>query len=228
MKPHRAADVVVRYCSTSGSRSRSPSGTLLLAAVPHGNWHTTTFVAGPRQIGIVAPLALDCLTTGAVFRAYVAQFLAPALAPDDVVVLDNLAAHKVDGVKHALAAAGASLLYLPPCSPDLNPIEQLFAKLKARRCQRKIEYSARMPDSNLATIDFSRFFGSDPGGSTANLRYQNFALTMPSYQEFEVAIPPDTQLWWVGRVPGRGVGVGRPGSPWRVGPLLVMRPRRAA
>ena len=68
--------------------------------------------------------------TGAAFRAYVEQFLAPALAPDDVVVLDNLAAHKVAGVREALAAAGASLLYLPPYSPDLNPIEQLFAKLK--------------------------------------------------------------------------------------------------
>jgi transposase len=69
--------------------------------------------------------------TGPAFRAYVEQFLAPALAPDDVVVLDNLAAHKVKGVRQAIAAAGASILYLPPYSPDLNPIEQLFAKLKA-------------------------------------------------------------------------------------------------
>ena len=69
--------------------------------------------------------------TGPAFRAYVEQFLAPALAPGDVVVLDNLAAHKVDGIRQAIAAAGASLLYLPPYSPDLNPIEQLFAKLKA-------------------------------------------------------------------------------------------------
>ena len=69
--------------------------------------------------------------TGPAFRAYVEQFLAPALAPGDVVVLDNLAAHKVEGVRQAIAAAGASVLYLPPYSPDLNPIEQLFAKLKA-------------------------------------------------------------------------------------------------
>jgi transposase len=69
--------------------------------------------------------------TGAAFRAYVEQFLAPALKPGDVVVLDNLAAHKADGVRQAIAAAGASILYLPPYSPDLNPIEQLFAKLKA-------------------------------------------------------------------------------------------------
>jgi transposase len=79
----------------------------------------------------VAPLVLDGPMTGPAFRAYVEQFLAPALAPGDVVVLDNLAAHKVEGVRQAIAAAGASVLYLPPYSPDLNPIEQLFAKLKA-------------------------------------------------------------------------------------------------
>jgi transposase len=110
---------------------RSPSGTRLVAAVPHGHWKTTTFIAGLRQSGLVAPLVLDRPMTGAAFRAYVEQLLAPALAPGDVVVLDNLAAHKVHGVREALAAAGASLLYLPPYSPDLNPIEQLFAKLKA-------------------------------------------------------------------------------------------------
>jgi transposase len=110
---------------------RSPLGRRLVAAVPHGHWRTTTVVAGLRQSGIVAPLVLDGPMTGPAFRAYVEQFLAPALQPDDVVVLDNLAAHKVDGVRQALAAVGASLLYLPPYSPDLNPIEQLFAKLKA-------------------------------------------------------------------------------------------------
>jgi transposase len=110
---------------------RSPLGERLVAAVPHGHWRTTTFIAGLRQTGIVAPLVLDGPMTGLAFRAYVEQCLAPALAPDDVVVLDNLAAHKIDGVRQAIAAAGASVLYLPPYSPDLNPIEQLFAKLKA-------------------------------------------------------------------------------------------------
>ena len=86
--------------------------------------------------------------TGTAFRAYVEQFLAPALAPGDVVVLDNLAAHKVAGVRQAIAAAGASLLYLPPYSPDLNPIEQLFAKLKA--LLRKA--AARTRDALWATI----------------------------------------------------------------------------
>jgi transposase len=119
-----ATDMARRY-------GRSPSGARLVAAVPHGHWRTTTFVAGLRQTGIVAPLVLDGPMTGAAFRAYVEQFLAPALEPGDVVVLDNLAAHKVDGVRQAIAAVGASILYLPPYSPDLNPIEQLFAKLKA-------------------------------------------------------------------------------------------------
>jgi transposase len=110
---------------------RSPWSERLIAAVPQGHWKTTTFIAGLKQSGIVAPLVLDGPMTGPAFRAYVEQFLAPALEPGDVVVLDNLAAHKVDGVRQAIAAAGASILYLPPYSPDLNPIEQLFAKLKA-------------------------------------------------------------------------------------------------
>jgi transposase len=110
---------------------RSPCGERLIGAVPQGHWKTTTVIAGLKQSGIVAPLVLDGPMTGPAFRAYVEQFLAPALEPGDVVVLDNLPAHKVDGVRQAIAAAGASILYLPPYSPDLNPIEQLFAKLKA-------------------------------------------------------------------------------------------------
>ena len=99
--------------------------------MPHGHWRTTTLIAGLRQSGILAPLVLDGPMTGLAFRAYVEQCLAPALAPGDVVVLDNLAAHKIDRVHQAIAAAGAWILYLPPYSPDFNPIEQLFAKLKA-------------------------------------------------------------------------------------------------
>ena len=110
---------------------RCPSDQRLVAAVPHGHWQTTTFIAGLRQSGVIAPLVLDGPMNGPAFKAYVEQFLAPALSPGDVVVLDNLAAHKVDGVRQAIAGAGASILYLPPYSPDLNPIEQLFAKLKA-------------------------------------------------------------------------------------------------
>jgi transposase len=110
---------------------RAPRGERLVAAVPHGHWRTTTFIAGLRQSGIIAPLVLDGPMTGAAFRAYVEQALVPALKPGDVVVMDNLAAHKVAGIEEAIVLAGASLLYLPPYSPDLNPIEQLIAQLKA-------------------------------------------------------------------------------------------------
>ena len=127
---------------------RCPSDQRLVAAVPHGHWRTTTFIAGLRQTGVIAPLVLDGPMTGRAFRAYVEQFLAPVLGPGDVVVLDNLAAHKVDGIRQAIARAGASLLYLPPYSPDLNPIEQLFAKLKA--LLRKA--AARTKDALWATI----------------------------------------------------------------------------
>ena len=108
-----------------------PKGQRLVDATPHGHWLTTTFVGGLRSTGIIAPLVLDGPMTGEAFLAYVEQFLAPALGPGDVVVMDNLPAHKVAGVKAAIEAVGAGILYLPPYSPDLNPIEQMFAKSKA-------------------------------------------------------------------------------------------------
>ena len=111
---------------------RAPRGERLVDATPWGHWKTTTFVAGLRASGIVAPLVLDGPMNGPVFRAYIEQMLAPCLSPGDVVVMDNLPAHKVAGIAEAIRAVGASVLYLPPYSPDLNPIEQLFAKLKAR------------------------------------------------------------------------------------------------
>jgi transposase len=107
-----------------------PRSERLVDTAPQGHWRTTTFVAGLRETGIIAPLVLDGPMTGAVFRTYVEKVLTPTLQPGDVVVLDNLPAHKVKGVREAILAAGASLLYLPPYSPDLNPIELLFAKLK--------------------------------------------------------------------------------------------------
>jgi transposase len=110
---------------------RCPRGRRLVAAVPHGHWKTTTFVAGLRHDRVSAPCVIDGPMTGQLFRAYVEQLLAPELRAGDVVILDNLQAHKVAGVRKAIESAGASLLYLPPYSPDLNPIEQLFAKLKA-------------------------------------------------------------------------------------------------
>jgi transposase len=141
---------------------RCPAFERLVAAVPQGHWQTTTVIAGLRQDGIVAPLVLDGPMTGPAFRAYVEQFLAPALTPGDVVVLDNLPAHKVGGVRQALAAAGASILYLPPYSPDLNPIEQLFAKLKA--LLRKV--AARTKDELWQVI--GRLLAAVPPGECAN------------------------------------------------------------
>jgi transposase len=112
-------------------RGRARRGQRLIGRVPHGHWKTTTFLAGLRSDAVTAPFVIDRAMNGAIFRAYVEQCLAPTLAPGDIVIMDNLAAHKVAGVREAIQAVGASLLYLPPYSPDLNPIEQMFAKLKA-------------------------------------------------------------------------------------------------
>ena len=108
-------------------RGRSPRGERCRAAVPHGHWKTTTLVAGLRLDGLTAPMVID----GAIFTAYAETFLAPTLSPGDVVILDNLPAHKVSGARAAIERAGATLVFLPPYSPDFNPIEQAFAKLKA-------------------------------------------------------------------------------------------------
>lgn len=99
--------------------------------MPHGHWKTTTFLAALRHDGLSAPGVFDGAINGARFLAYVEQVLAPTLQPGDIVVMDNLAAHKVEGVRQAIARRSARLLYLPPYSPDLNPIELAFAKLKA-------------------------------------------------------------------------------------------------
>jgi len=120
-----ASTNMVRRCGWA------PRGERLVDAAPYGHWRTTIFIAGLRSTGIIAPLVLDGPMSGDAFRAYVEQFLAPALTAGDVVVMDNLAVHKVAGVREAITAVGASIPYLPPYSPDLNPIEQMFAKLKA-------------------------------------------------------------------------------------------------
>jgi transposase len=111
-------------------RGRTLQGQRLVAKVPHGHWKTTTFLAALRVTGLTAPLVVDGAINGAVFLGYVRQQLAPTLGPGDIVVMDNLAAHKVAGVRDAIEAAGARVLYLPPYSPDLNPIELVFAKFK--------------------------------------------------------------------------------------------------
>ncbi len=103
----------------------------LVSRVPHGHWKTTTFVAGLRVSGLISPLVVDGPMNGGVFLAYVEQHLARELRRNDIVIMDNLAAHKVKGVREAIAAVGAELIYLPPYSPDFNPIELVFSKLKS-------------------------------------------------------------------------------------------------
>jgi transposase len=110
---------------------RGPRGRRVDGPVPHGHWKATTFVGALTSRGFVAPYVTDGAMNGVIFRAWIEQMLAPALRPGDIVVMDNLAAHKVAGVREAIEAKGAELRYLPPYSPDLNPIEQAFAKLKA-------------------------------------------------------------------------------------------------
>jgi transposase len=111
-------------------RGRCRRGQRLVAKVPHGHWKTTTFVAALRSTGLTAPTVIDGAIDGALFRAYVEQQLVPTLGPGDIVVMDNLAAHKVAGVRAAIESVGARVVYLPPYSPDFNPIELAFAKLK--------------------------------------------------------------------------------------------------
>lgn len=113
------------------TRGRAPIGERCVASVPHGHWKTTTFIAGLRVGEISAPMLLDGAMDGGAFLVYVREFLCPTLNPGDIVIADNLSSHKVEGVREAIEARGAELRYLPPYSPDLNPIEKLFSKLKA-------------------------------------------------------------------------------------------------
>ncbi|WP_166298603.1 IS630 family transposase [Bradyrhizobium sp. 2S1] len=133
LDPERLVFIDETSANTKMARlyGRSPRGERCRAAIPHGHWKTTTFTAGLRSDGLIAPLVLDGPMDGDAFLAYVEQLLAPSLRPGDTVIMDNLPAHKVHGVREAIRAVGASLLYLPPYSPDFNPIEMAFSKLKA-------------------------------------------------------------------------------------------------
>jgi len=109
---------------------RSVCGTRLIAKVPHARWRTLTFLAALRHDRIAAPCVIDGPINGQSFRAYVEQFLVPTLSPGDIVVMDNLGSHKGLAIRQLIRSAGAKLFFLPRYSPDLNPIEQVFAKLK--------------------------------------------------------------------------------------------------
>jgi transposase len=112
-------------------RGRCPVGKRLVAKVPHGSRKTLTFIATLRCDGICAPCLLDQPINTVSFLTYIEQFLAPTLRPGDVVVMDNLSSHKGKAIRKAIRAVGDKLIFLPPYSPDLNPIEQMFAKLRA-------------------------------------------------------------------------------------------------
>ena len=129
-------------------RGWAPRGARLRAKVPHGHWKTMTFLAALRQDRIDAPWLLDAPINGESFRIYVETVLVPTLEPGDIVIIDNLGSHKGKAVRRAIRAAGAKLIFLPKYSPDLNPIEQLFAKLK--HLLRKA--AARTVDDICATL----------------------------------------------------------------------------
>ena len=133
LDPNRLVFIDETWAATNMTRryGRCARGLRLRASVPHGHWKLTTLVAGLRTAGISAPYVFEGAINGERFRAYIEQMLAPTLAPGDIVLLDNLRSHKVAGIAEAIAARGAQLIYLPPYSPDLNPIEQAFAKYKA-------------------------------------------------------------------------------------------------
>ncbi|MFZ3178764.1 MAG: IS630 family transposase [Methylocystis silviterrae] len=133
LDPEKLVFIDETWATTNMARKsgRAPRGERLRASVPHGHWKTTTFVAGLRRTGLTAPFVLDGPINGLWFQAYVDQVLVPTLRKGDIVVMDNLGSHKGAGVRKAIEAAGATLLYLPPYSPDFNPIEMAFSKLKA-------------------------------------------------------------------------------------------------
>ena len=114
-----------------------PTDQRVIESVPHGHWMTTTFVGALRSTGLVAPLVVDGAINGDIFKGYVAQQLVPVLKPGDIVVMDNLSSHTIAGVREAIRGVGADVLYLPPYSPDLNPIEMVFSKVKGEIRKRK-------------------------------------------------------------------------------------------
>ncbi|MBS1055132.1 IS630 family transposase, partial [Gluconobacter kondonii] len=133
LDPARLVFIDATWASTNMARcyGRCRRGQRLRSAVPHGHWKTTTFIAGLRLTGIVAPMVLDGPINGRSFQTYVDRVLVPDLRPGDIVIMDNLGSHKGPGVQAAIEAAGATVRYLPPYSPDFNPIEKAFSKLKA-------------------------------------------------------------------------------------------------
>jgi transposase len=132
LDPTRLVFIDETWAKTNMTRThgRAPRGKRLVAKAPQGRWRTLTFLAALRHDRLEAPCVIDGPINGESFLAYVEQILIPTLGPGDIVIIDNLGSHKGKAVRRAIRAAGAKLFFLPPYSPDLNPIEQVFAKLK--------------------------------------------------------------------------------------------------
>ena len=146
--PTRLVFIDETWAKTNMTRThgRARRGERLVAKAPHGRWRTLTFLAALRSDRIEAPCVIDGPINGECFRAYVEQCLVPALKPGDIVIVDNLGSHKGIAVRNAIRAAGAKLFFLPPYSPDLNPIEQVFAKLKTllrKAAERTVEATCK-------------------------------------------------------------------------------------
>jgi transposase len=152
--PQRLVFIDETWAKTNMTRTHGwcPKGQRLHAKVPHGHWKTLTFLAALRHDRIDAPAVFDGPINAVRFLAYVEQFLAPTLKSGDIVILDNLGSHKGSAIRQAIRATGAKLFFLPPYSPDLNPIEQVFAKLKAllrKAAERSVEATWRKIGSLL-------------------------------------------------------------------------------
>jgi transposase len=144
LEPERLVFIDETWASTNVARrrGRAPKGERLCASIPHGRWKTTTFIGGLRLTGMVAPTVLDGPINGVWFQAYVDQVLAPTLSSGDIVIMDNYGSHKRPAIRAAIEAVGAKVFYLPPYSPDFNPIENAFCKLNAllrKAAERTIE-----------------------------------------------------------------------------------------
>ena len=138
--PDKVVFIDETWAKTNMTRpyGRSELGTRLVEKTPCGRWQTTTFLGGLRAQGFIAPLTVEGAVNGDLFRAWVEQHLAPALKPGDVVVMDNLSSHKVAGIREAIEAAGAELRYLPPYSPELNPVERLWLYLREHHWSNRV------------------------------------------------------------------------------------------
>jgi transposase len=148
LDPKRLVFIDETWAKTNMTRrhGRAPRGARLVAQVPHGHWRTLTFLAALRCDRLDAPCVIDGPINGESFLAYVEQLLVPTLKPGDIVIMDNLGSHKRQAIRRAIRTAGAKLFFLPPYSPDLNPIEQVFAKLKTllrKAAERTIEATWR-------------------------------------------------------------------------------------